>query len=77
MKTIEQIQNEIPYADVMTVEEFLRCADSKCFIPYDGEGRFHDGENETEFSVWDDCPAGCRTREDVIEKFPYVCWYNK
>lgn len=81
MKTKEQIQKEIekeiPGVWVMTTEEFIKQNDAKCLIRYDGIGMFHDGENETEFSVWDDYPAGLDNQEDVIKAFPYVCWYNR
>lgn len=39
---------------------------------YDGIGYFHDGEKETNISVFDDS----LTYGDVKD-FPYVCWYNK
>lgn len=72
MKTIEQVRAEMEFGDVFTKEEFGRLAGVGWFIPSDGTGRFHDGENETDVSVWDNS----LTPEDV-EKYPYVCWYNK
>ena len=42
-------------------------------IPYDGMGRFHDGENETRISIF--------SKEvsfyEALVKYPYICWYNK
>lgn len=72
MKTIEQVRAEMEFGDVFTKEEFGDLVDKGWFIPSDGVGRFHDGENETNVSVWDNS----LTPEDV-EKYPYVCWYNK
>ena len=71
MKTIEQIQQEIPYGDVFISTEFKHDAENGYFIPYDGIGYFHDGENEIDYCVWD--------VEDEAEfnKYPYVIWYNK
>lgn len=81
MKTVQQIQKEIekeiPGVWVMTTEEFIKQNEAKNLTRYDGIGMFHDGENETKFSVWDDYPVGLDNREDVINAFPYVCWYNK
>lgn len=71
MKTIEEIQREC-VGQVYTREEFGKLVDKGFFIPYDGSGRFHDGENETTLSVWD------RTlTPDDVKDYPYVCWYNK
>ena len=71
MKTKEQAQSECRGA-VFTLEEFYQYVKRGCFIPYDGSGYFHDGEKETDRSVWD---------EDLslieLKKYPYVCWYNR
>ena len=58
--------------DKYTREEFGRMIEEGLFIPYDGHGYFHDGEKETDISVWDTS----LTPQDV-EKYPYVIWYNK
>lgn len=71
MKTLEQVQAEMKYGEVFTVEEFSDAVENGYFIPYDGIGRFHDGENETNISVWSDF-----TPEEV-KNYPYVCWYNR
>lgn len=76
MKTIDEIQKDC-HGEVFPIEEFIYLMGAKAIIPYDGVGYFHDGENETEFCVWDNHPGGCISQEEVIEKFPYVCWYNK
>lgn len=71
MKTKEQVQLECR-GDVFTLEEFYQDVKDGCIIPYDGSGRFHDGEKETNRSVWS---------KDLslleLSKYPYVCWYNR
>lgn len=71
MKTIEQIQSET-FGHVYTIEEFAQMVEDGLFIEYDGSGCFHDGEKETNISVWDDT----LTWEDVKD-YPYVIWYNR
>ena len=76
MKTKEQIMSEGHCGrcegDVFTLCEFIEMTKRQIILPYDGSGYFHDGENETDKSVWD---------EDLsileLRKYPYVCWYNK
>ena len=76
MKTKEQVQKEGLVAKcggtVYTIEEFFKYVKTGSFIPYDGIGHFHDGEQETKRSVW-------ATDLSLLElkKYPYVCWYNK
>lgn len=71
MKTPEQIEKEINFCDVFTSTEFKHAAETGGFIPYDGIGFFHDGENETNYCVWD------VEDPDDFDKYPYVCWYNR
>lgn len=71
MKSIKQIKEEC-IGEVFTLKEFISHTDIGLFNRYDGDGYFHDGENETNISVWDSNLAW----EDV-ENYPYVCWYNK
>ena len=72
MKTIEEIKAECIYGDVMTTKEFCQEVVDGCINSFDGYGRFHDGEKETDISVWNELLIW----ED-IKKYPYVCWYNK
>ena len=72
IKTKEQIQEEIGYGDVLTIEEFFSDVISGCLIPSDGIGYFHDGINETKRSVWDENLSFIELKE-----YPYVTWYNK
>ena len=72
MKTIEEVKTECKYADVMTKEEFLQEVTNGFYNSFDGCGYFHDGEKETNISVWD----RSLTWND-IKKYPYICWYNE
>ena len=70
MKSQKQITIETD-ADVFTQEEFKECVEYRLFTPYDGNGYFHDGTNETDISVWDNSLT-----EEGVKKYPYICWYN-
>lgn len=72
MKTIEEVRTECKYADVMTKEEFCQEIANGYINSFDGGGYFHDGEKETDISVWD----RSLTWDDVKE-YHYICWYNK
>lgn len=72
MKTKEEIQKKIRFGDVFESKRFLECVDSGSFNEYDGEGYFHDGEYETDLSVWD-----WDVTRDTFNEYPYVVWYNK
>ena len=72
MKTIEESRAELKYGEVMTTKEFAQAVKDKYFIPYDGFGYFHDGEQETKHSVWKH-----KITKRTLEKYPYVIWYNK
>ena len=72
MKTLEQVKVEQKFGDVFTLNEFIDYLEEDRFNRYDGIGYFHDGENETDISVWNDTLTW-----DDVKNFPYVCWYNK
>ena len=76
MKTIEQVASEGICGQVggavYKTEDFMDIIRRYSFIPEDGSGYFHDGENETNISVWDKSVSWL----DVAKKYPYVCWYN-
>ena len=72
MKTKELIQNEIPFGHVFTLDEFIEDVNAGYINEYDGQGYFHDGENRTKISVWNEHLSW----DDVII-YPYVIWYNK
>lgn len=72
MKTIEEVRAECEYGRVMTTKEFCQEVAKGFYNSFDGCGVFHDGEKETDISVWDRSLTW-----DNIKKYPYVCWYNK
>lgn len=77
MKSKKEIVNSQDYKildenNIFTVDEFIEQIEKGFINHYDGDGYFHDGENETDISVWDES----LTWSDV-KSFPYVCWYNK
>lgn len=72
MKTLEQVQNEIGFGDVMPLSKFRHYVKSGFFTDWDGSGVFHDGENETQISVW-----SVDLFDSKYDRYPYVCWYNK
>lgn len=80
MKTIEEVKADIAkkydgaFADdvddiVYPTGEFISMVNHGLFNHFDGDGYFHDGEKETDISVWDNLVNP--------SDFPYVCWYNK
>ena len=71
MKTLEEVQAEC-FGDVFTLEKFMEYLDNGYFISYDGNGYFHDGEKETDISVWDPTLTW-----DDVKNYPYVTWYNR
>lgn len=68
----EEVQKQIECGDVYTLEEFRAHVKNGSFISYDGSGYLHDGEQETEISVW-----SINIFDEKWNKYPYVCWYNK
>lgn len=72
MKTKEQIQSEMFCGDLFTSKDFLKQVNNGSFNKYDGIGYFHDGEKETNVSVW-----SSEVTLEYFDKYPYVCWYNK
>lgn len=73
MKSLEEIEKEMQYGDIFTINDFIDCVKDGMFIDYDGHGYFHDGENKTKESV----ECNVEFLKSFVEKYPYVCWYNK
>lgn len=71
MKTKKEIQ-QYCVGEVYTLEDFAEEVAEGCINSNDGYGHFHDGDNETNISVW----AEGLTLEEM-KKYPYVCWYNR
>lgn len=53
MKTIEEVRAVCKYGKVMTIKEFCQKVADGFYNSFDGCGRFHDGEKETDITVWD------------------------
>ena len=82
MKTIEQVREEtkmgeVFIGEVFTLEEFMEVVERGSITEYDGIGYFHDGEQETALEVFSPIWFNYDSVDEVIEKFPYVVWYNK
>lgn len=71
MKTLKEVQAEC-FGDVFTLEKFMEYLENDYIIPYDGNGYFHDGEKETDISVWNPTISW-----NDVKNYPYVTWYNR
>jgi hypothetical protein len=72
-KSIEQVICDFPNATIYPTAKFASLVEDGCFCESDGSGRFHDGVDETDVSVWDEEEIN----QEYIDKYPYVCWYSK
>lgn len=75
IKSKKQIAEEseiLDEKDIFTLKEFFIIVDSGGINSCDGNGYFHDGNKETNISVWDNSLTW-----DDVKDYPYVCWYNK
>lgn len=61
------------FGNVYTIEDFITLCDDGYITPYDGVGYFHDGDKETDISVFNTTLRP----EDVWDKYFYIVWYNK
>ena len=57
---------------VCTKAGFAEAHEKNLFNRLDGNGFFHNGTSVTDISVWD-----ANVDKAVIEKCPYICWFNK
>lgn len=73
MKTVQKIQEEIPYAHIISTEDFIEDVKAGLFTDWDGVGSFHDGEKETDIDV----ECNLMYLVSMKDKYPFVCWYNK
>jgi len=69
IKPIEQVQAEYDNYEVMTVDYFC---EHEIFYPDEGKGYFHDGNEITNISVWQE-----DLEYDDIKDYPYICWQSK
>ena len=75
MKTFEEVQKEIEekgFGRAYTLSKFRSNVRCRMFISDDGIGFLHDGEKETDISVW-----SISLNSKKYNKYPYVIWYNK
>ena len=86
MKTFEEVQSTMDKTlqhCLMTTEKFLNLVDAGSVISYDGVGDVHDGEDfitngfKTDIFDFINDKAATMTREEFIQTYPYVAWYNK
>ena len=72
-KSIEELKKEYDgKAIAMTMSDFIRASDRGSLNPMDGSGIIHNGQTETNLSVWSD-----EMTIDQMKEYPYVIWYEK
>ena len=73
------------YGDLMTMEEFIEACDCRCFIDYDGFGKYSDGIEMSDFHIYPSdvtsvdrkgCCSG-PSGELLTEKYSHVVWFNR
>ncbi len=72
MKTLKEIQAK-SYGFVLATVDFIAVVRNGTLNPYDGDGCFHDGEEESDISVW----SVNKITPEFLEQYPFVVWYNK
>lgn len=85
MKTFEEVKSMMEtFKDcLMTTEQFLEYWENGTLTSYDGVGEIHDGNVFITDAFDDDIfdfireKASSMTKEEFIQKYPYVAWYNK
>ena len=85
MKTFEEVKSMMGTLKdcLMTTEQFLEYWENGTLTSYDGVGEIHDGNVFITDAFNDDIfdfiqeKASNMTKEEFIQKYPYVAWYNK
>lgn len=85
MKTFEEVKSMMGTLKdcLMTTEQFLEYWENGTLTSYDGVGEIHDGNVFITDAFDDDIfdfireKASSMTKEEFIQKYPYVAWYNK
>ena len=85
MKTFEEVKSMMGTLKdcLMTTEQFLEYWENGTLTAYDGVGEIHDGNVFITDAFDDDIfdfireKASSITKEEFIQKYPYVAWYNK
>lgn len=73
MKTIQEIEEEYPWANVFTFDDFVRHVNNGYINSYDGVGYFHNGREETDLIV---NVSRITSNTTLRDRYPYICWYN-
>jgi len=84
MKSFDEVKNELGISGdcLVKTEEFLEWMESGVVTDYDGVGEIHNGDNFVTSAFEDDIfdfiykEATKMTKEEFINKYPYVAWYN-
>jgi len=68
-----QMRRHDPYGDLMSLEEFIDCCQTGCFIDYDGHGYYATATHESDIEV---VPSDI-VKGNILTKFSHVKWYNR
>lgn len=88
MKSFDEVKNELDedglFGDCLVkTEEFLEWMETGSVSRYDGVGEIHNGDEFVTVAFKDNifdfiCKEAAKmTKEEFINKYPYVAWYNK
>lgn len=85
MKSFDEVKNELGTLGdcLVKTEEFLDWVESGSVTSYDGVGEIHNGDEFVTEAFKDNIfdfiheEAAKMTKEEFINKYPYVAWYNK
>ena len=85
MKSFDEVKNELgTFGDCLVkTEKFLDWMETGGVNRYDGVGEIHNGDefvtDAFEDNIFDfiNKEATKMTKEEFINKYPYVAWYNK
>ena len=85
MKTFNRVKMEMDevFQDcLMLTKDFLDCWEKGSITSYDGVGDIHNGQEfitdgfETDIFEFIRSKAFYMTKEEFIEQYPYIAWYN-
>lgn len=85
MKSFDEVKNELGiFGDCLVkTEKFLEWMESGSVTNYDGVGEIHNGDEFVTTAFEDNIfdfiyeESEKMTKEEFINKYPYVAWYNK
>lgn len=84
MKSFDEVKGELGVSShcLLRTETFLDWIETGCVNRYDGVGEVHNGDefvtNPFKDNIFDFiCEEATKmTKEEFINKYPYVTWYN-